>query len=203
VSSTTTTTTTAPTTHTVTTRVRQQFKKNLTFKHFILLNVVKPVSVLTVQQNLTTTGIVLTTPTTHMTTTTVATTTYPTTTVTSMLIFLMFLSPILQILHFLHPHPLLKKSTLLCRYINLFLAVTTATTTSLQTDVPVMTPKQFEEACIQPVIIGTVVSMLAMVPVNFLAMFALFIQLNNTFNPHQLMLKHRQKLFSQRVRRRK
>ncbi len=119
-----------------------------------------------------------------------------------MLIFLMFLSPILQILHFLHPHPLLKKSTLLCRYINLFLAVTTATTISLQTDVPVMTAKQFEEACIQPVIIGTVASMLFILPVNFIAMFALFIHLNNAFNPHQLMLKHRRKLFSQRISRR-
>ncbi len=64
--------------------------------------------------------------------------------------------------------------------INLFVVVTNASTTTVTvTEVPVMSPKDFEEACKQPVIIGTVVSMAAMVPVNFIGMFAMFSKLFN------------------------
>jgi hypothetical protein len=50
-----------------------------------------------------------------------------------------------------------------------------------------MSAKDFEEACKQPVIIGTVVSMAAILPVNFIGMFALFSKLEKMFNPHRLM----------------
>jgi hypothetical protein len=78
--------------------------------------------------------------------------------------------------------------------INLFVVVTNASTTTVTvTEVPVMSPKDFEDACKQPVIIGTVVSMAAMVPVNFIGMFAMFSKLEKMFNPHRLMAIQRQK----------
>ncbi len=47
-----------------------------------------------------------------------------------------------------------------------------------------MTAKDFEDACQQPVLIGTVVSMLAMLPINMLAMYAWFLKMDRIFNPH-------------------
>jgi hypothetical protein len=92
---------------------------------------------------------------------------------------------------------------LLYRYINLFLAVTNAPTTTLLTDVPVMSSKDFEEACKQPVIIGTVISLAAMLPVNFIAMYALFTKLEKTFNPHRILAKQRQQRFAHRLTKKK
>jgi len=76
--------------------------------------------------------------------------------------------------------------------------VTTAPTTTLLTDVPVMSPKDFEKACQQPVIIMTAAIMLAMLPINAIGMFALFIKMNQMFNPHQLAAQHRTKGFANR-----
>jgi hypothetical protein len=92
---------------------------------------------------------------------------------------------------------------LLCRYINLCLVVTNAPTTTLLTDVPVMSSKDFEEACKQPVIIASVVSMAAMLPLNFLGMFALFTKLEKIFNPHRIMANQRQKGFAHRLAKKK
>jgi hypothetical protein len=89
---------------------------------------------------------------------------------------------------------------LLCRYINLFLAVTNAPTT---TEVSVISPKDFEEACKQPVIIGTVVSLAAMLPVNFIAMYAFFTKLEKRFNPHRILAKQRQQGFAHRLTKKK
>jgi hypothetical protein len=63
----------------------------------------------------------------------------------------------------------------------------------------VMSAKDFENACKQPVIIGTVVSMAAMLPLNFIGMYVLFIKMEKMFNPHRLMAKQRQKKFIHRV----
>jgi hypothetical protein len=89
---------------------------------------------------------------------------------------------------------------LLCRYINLFLVVTNAPTT---TEVSVVSPKDFEEACKEAVIIGTVVSLAAMLPVNFIAMYALFTKLEKTFNPHRMSAKQRQQRFAHRLTKKK
>ncbi len=88
---------------------------------------------------------------------------------------------------------------LFCRYINLFLAVTNAPTTTLLSDVPVMSQKDFEEACKQPLIIGTLVSFAVLLPVNFIAMYALFTKLDNMHNPHRLLAKQRHQNFAHRV----
>jgi hypothetical protein len=76
--------------------------------------------------------------------------------------------------------------------------VTTAPTTTLLTDVPVMSPKDFEKACQQPVVIMTTVTMLAMLPINAIGMFALFTKMNQMFNPHQLAAQYREKSFANR-----
>ncbi len=76
--------------------------------------------------------------------------------------------------------------------------VTTAPTTTLLTDVPVMSPKDFEKACQRPVIIMTAVTMLAMLPINAVGMFALFTKMNQMFNPHQLAVQYRTGRFAKR-----
>ncbi len=83
------------------------------------------------------------------------------------------------------------------------LGVTTAPTTTLLTDVPVMSAKDFEEACQQPVIIMTAATMLAMLPINAVGMFALFTKMNQMFNPHQLAAQYRTGRFAKRHARRK
>ncbi len=55
-----------------------------------------------------------------------------------------------------------------------------------------MTPQDFENACRQPVIIGTVVSMVAMLPLNFIGMFAMLSKLEKMFNPNRLKAIQRQ-----------
>jgi len=85
----------------------------------------------------------------------------------------------------------------------LFLAVTSAPTTTLLTDVPVMSAKDFEDACKQPVIVGTVVSLAAMLPVNFIGMYVLFTKLEKTFNPHRILAKQRFQKFSNRIAKKK
>jgi hypothetical protein len=97
-----------------------------------------------------------------------------------------------------------KESILIQISINLFVVVTNASTTTVTvTEVPVMSPKDFEDACKQPVIIGTVVSLMAMVPVNFIGMFAMFSKLEKMFNPHRLMAIQRQKKLFRRIWRKK
>jgi hypothetical protein len=66
-----------------------------------------------------------------------------------------------------------------------------------------MTPQDFENACRQPVIIGTVVSMVAMLPLNFIGMFAMLSKLEKMFNPNRLKAIQRQKQFARRVTKKK
>ncbi len=66
-----------------------------------------------------------------------------------------------------------------------------------------MSAKDFEEACQQPVIIMTAAIMVAMLPINAIGMFALFIKMNQMFNPHRISAKHRTKRFANRHARRK
>jgi len=61
-----------------------------------------------------------------------------------------------------------------------------------------MTPKDLEEACKQPLIIASILSMVSIIPIHFLSMFALFTKLNQSFNPTQIALKQRQNRLSQR-----
>jgi hypothetical protein len=82
---------------------------------------------------------------------------------------------------------------------NYLLADSTTPTTTLMTDMTVITPKDFEEACKQPVVIGTVITMLAMLPVNIIGMYALFIKIDQMFNPHRLAADQRRRFFANRI----
>ncbi len=62
-----------------------------------------------------------------------------------------------------------------------------------------MKPKDFEDVCRQPLIIGTVASMASMLPVHFIGMFVLFSKLEKAFNPDRLKAIQRQKQFARRV----
>ncbi|UJR07471.1 hypothetical protein I4U23_011760 [Adineta vaga] len=79
-------------------------------------------------------------------------------------------------------------------------APTTAgpTTPSKTTEstVAVMYPKDFEEACKQPVAIMTAVIFLVMMPAHALALYAIFTKLEATFNPSRIQTKtrHRQRM---------
>ncbi len=67
------------------------------------------------------------------------------------------------------------------------------------TEMDVISAKRFEEECKQPIAIATAVSMLVMVPVNILGMFALFTRLDNIFNPNRIAAKVRQRKFLNRI----
>jgi hypothetical protein len=62
-----------------------------------------------------------------------------------------------------------------------------------------MTLKQLEDACGQPVIIGTVISMVAMIPLHLIGMFVTFTKAENMFNPNRLMAEQRQRTFVSRI----
>ena len=66
-------------------------------------------------------------------------------------------------------------------------------------DVSVMTPKELEDACKESVAMGTMISMLAMLPVNVLGMYTLFTKIDQMFNPHRVMADQRRKQFINRV----
>ena len=63
----------------------------------------------------------------------------------------------------------------------------------------VISSKDFEKLCEQPVAIGTAISMLVFVPIHILSMFALFTKLNNMFNPNHIMANLRRQKFANRV----
>lgn len=63
----------------------------------------------------------------------------------------------------------------------------------------VMTPKDFEDFCKEPVLIGTVVCMFVMLLVHMLGLYAWFIKMHKTFNPDRLLAKKRIHQFVKRV----
>ncbi len=67
----------------------------------------------------------------------------------------------------------------------------------------IITADDFVEACKQPVAIGTLISMLAMVPFHIIGMYALFIKIDKMFNPHRLLADQRQKIRGNRVTQKK
>ena len=78
-----------------------------------------------------------------------------------------------------------------------FVSGTTSTlaTTSIP-NVKVMSPKDLEEACKQPIAVMTAVTMLTMVPINAMGMFVLFTKVNQMFNPNHVMANQRRSLNS-------
>jgi hypothetical protein len=63
----------------------------------------------------------------------------------------------------------------------------------------VMTAQDYENACKETVVVGTVISMVAMLPINMLAMYALFTKMDQMFNPQRLLAEHRGRLFAKRL----
>lgn len=60
----------------------------------------------------------------------------------------------------------------------------------------VITPKELEERCQIPVLLGTLIGHLVFAPVKILALFSLFLRIDRLFNPNRV-------LFHQRVTKRK
>ena len=55
----------------------------------------------------------------------------------------------------------------------------------------VMTPKELEESCQTPVLIGTLIGHLVFVPVNILCLFTIFLRIDKQFNPNRLLFHQR------------
>ena len=55
----------------------------------------------------------------------------------------------------------------------------------------VMTPKELEESCKIPVLLGTLIGQLVFVPVNILALFTLFLRIDRLFNPSRVLFQQR------------
>jgi hypothetical protein len=66
---------------------------------------------------------------------------------------------------------------------------------TLITDIDVMTANDLEEACKQSVAMGTLISMLAMVPLHIIGMYVLFLKTDQIFNPHRISADQRRNLF--------
>jgi hypothetical protein len=63
----------------------------------------------------------------------------------------------------------------------------------------VLTPKELEEQCKQPVAIASGVSMLVMVQVHLIGMFAFFTKLDKVLNPKRIATSVRQRKSANRV----
>ncbi|UJR24422.1 hypothetical protein I4U23_005798 [Adineta vaga] len=72
----------------------------------------------------------------------------------------------------------------------------TASSATTESTVAVMYPKDFEEACMQPVAIMTSLIFIVLMPGQALAMYAIFTKLENIFNPSRIQTKtrHRQRM---------
>ncbi|CAF4317526.1 unnamed protein product, partial [Rotaria sordida] len=78
-------------------------------------------------------------------------------------------------------------------------SATTTGPTTTTTEMNALSAKEFEEYCKQPVAITNAVSMIVMVPVNIVVMFAFFTKLDKMFNPNRLAAKARHKMLVSRV----
>ncbi|CAF4849818.1 unnamed protein product [Rotaria sp. Silwood1] len=78
-------------------------------------------------------------------------------------------------------------------------SVTTTTSTTTETEMNVMSAKDFEEYCRQPVAIANAVSMIVMVPINIIGMFTAFTKFDKMFNRNRLAANARHKMFVSRV----
>jgi hypothetical protein len=81
----------------------------------------------------------------------------------------------------------------------LLLAVTPAPPVTTVSILEGISSQDYEGACKQPVAIMTVVSMVVMIPIKFMAMFALFTKLDGSFNPERIRAIQRRKSFVQRL----
>ena len=77
-------------------------------------------------------------------------------------------------------------------------AVTAGPPVTTVTEVNVLTGTELVEQCKQPVAIATAVTMMVMMPVHMVGMFALFTKIEKMLNPHRLAAKIRQQKMAAR-----
>jgi hypothetical protein len=67
----------------------------------------------------------------------------------------------------------------------------------------VLSAEDFVEDCKESVAMGTLVSMLAMLPIHIIGMYAFFLKLDKMFNPHRILADHRRQIFTKRIAKKK
>ncbi|CAF0745459.1 unnamed protein product [Adineta ricciae] len=76
---------------------------------------------------------------------------------------------------------------------------TTATTTTTESILRATYPKDFEELCREPIALMTSIMFIVLMPAHGVAMYALFVKLNNSFNPSKIQAKTRHKQRMKRI----
>jgi len=59
------------------------------------------------------------------------------------------------------------------------------------TEMKIISSKDFETFCQQPIAIGTVISMISFLPIHIISMFVLFTKVNNLYNPNYIKVNIR------------
>ena len=75
----------------------------------------------------------------------------------------------------------------------------TSVTTSIIDTVSVITPKDFENACLVPVAVTNAAIFVIMFPINAIAMFAFYTKLAQSFNPNYIKANIRHKRRNNRI----
>jgi len=63
----------------------------------------------------------------------------------------------------------------------------------------VISPEDFVDDCKQSVAIGTLISMLALLPIHLIGMYAFFLKMDKMFNPHRILADQRRQIFVKRL----
>ncbi len=79
------------------------------------------------------------------------------------------------------------------------IGVTLPSGITLTTEMNVISSKDFETLCKQPILIGTVMSMMVFVPLHMISLFAVFTKLDKLYNPNHIMANLRRNKFANRV----
>ena len=79
------------------------------------------------------------------------------------------------------------------------LGVSTVSATASMADVVVITAKDFENACKQPLILGLVLSNMSILVIKMIGMYALFTKINLLFNPNRIHAETRHQQFAKRA----
>jgi hypothetical protein len=66
-------------------------------------------------------------------------------------------------------------------------------------DMDIISTKTFEEICKIPVLIGTIVCYLLLIPLKIIVMYTLFLKLDTSFSPNHRALKQHQGAFVNRI----
>ncbi len=67
----------------------------------------------------------------------------------------------------------------------------------------VLSPEDFVKDCQESVAMGTLISMLVILPIHVIGMYAFFLKMEKIFNPHRILANQRRKLFAKRLAKKK